>query len=147
MQSRAGMKSSIRRFAVAAMALWAGGCVIVSEEDPPVVAQPGSMEASTLAEINAAAQLSFDNSRTSALKAIAGRAGLPESAQIHLIRTTFQRLSFENNRMTVLQALIENESFTYAAKQAVLVNISKFAFDSNRTALLQLLDKRGALKA
>ena len=115
-------------------------------EEPPIVIQPGSAEAATFAEIDAAGNLSFDDSRTTALKAIASRANLSERAQVHLIDSVFRRLSFEHSRITVLQALIENEAFTYAAKQKLLGNLSKLAFDSNRSAVLHMLDKRGELK-
>ena len=135
-------------FGAAAVGLLLTGCIVVSEpEEPPMVIQPGSAEAATLAEIQAAGKLTFDDSRTTAFKSIASRTNLSERAQLHLIDTVFRRLTFENSRITVLQALIENEASTYAAKQRLLGNISKFAFDSNRSAILRMLDKRGELKA
>jgi len=141
------MKKLLACFAVAILGVLTG-CVIVSEpEEPPVVLRPGSAEASTFAEIDAAGRLSFDSSRTSALKSIASRTNLSEMAQVHLVDTVFRRIGFESSRMSVLQTLIENEAFAHAAKQRLLANLSKLDFDSDRAAVLRMLDKRGELKA
>ena len=147
MQSTAEMKKLLSCFTVAILGILTG-CVIVPEpEEPPAALHPGSAEASTFAEIDAAGKLGFDSSRTAALKTIASRSNLSEMAQVHLVDTVFRRVGFESSRMIVLQTLIENEAFTNSAKQRLLANLSRLAFESDRVAVLRMLDKRGELKA
>jgi hypothetical protein len=141
------MKTLIQALVLVSLGFVLTGCVIVSEEDTPVVTRPPSPEAATLAEIDAAGKLSFDNSRGDALKSIARRPTLSPNAQVYLVETVFRRLSFENSRMSVFKTLIENEAFSNAAKQRLLGNISKLSFDSDRAALLRMISERGELKA
>ena len=106
------MKKLLSWFALVMVGM-STGCIVVSEqEEPPAVFRPGSAEASTFAEIDAAGKLAFDSSRTTALKSIASRTNLSEMAQVHLVDTLFRRVGFESSRMMIVQTLIENEAFT-----------------------------------
>ena len=107
---------------------------------------PVSANSVAIAEIDAAGNLTFENSKAEALKAIAGRASLPVGAQIHLIHRTFSRLDFEPSKVAVLQVLIKNPGFANAAKQTLLAQLAKFAFENNKTTLLAALNERGDLK-
>jgi hypothetical protein len=141
------MKDLIRLLATAVVGILLAGCIVVATDDSPPVVEPPSPEAATRAEIDAAGNLGFDNSRVAALNTIAGRANLSQSAQVHLVKTVFRRLTFDNNQMTVLRTLIANESFSNAAKQTLLAQMSKLHFESSKSALLQLISDRGELKA
>jgi len=141
------MKDLVRLLSVVVIGILLSGCIVISRNDPPPVVMPPSPEAAACAEIDAAGGLAFDSSRSAALNAIASRPNLSHTAQVHLVSTVFRRLSFEDSQMSVLRTLIANESFSNAAKQTLLANISKLHFDSTKSALLQLLNNRGELKA
>lgn len=137
------MKNLALLFAILAVGLT--GCVVISKTES-VMVQPGSAEAALCAEIDAAGKLNFDSSQTSALNAIAKRNSLSPTAQMHLVNTVLRRLRYDHSRMTVLQTLIANPSFCNAAKQHLLVNLSRLSFDSSKRSLLRSLDGRGDLK-
>ena len=137
---------------VAVLGLGLTGCIVISRDESPVceplaVFQPGSPEAVACAEIDAAGKLTFDSSQTSDLSAIAARPNLSPEVQVHLASTVLRQLRFESSKMTVFQMLIQNPSFSNAAKQYLLANLSRMRFDSDKTALLQLINGRGNLKA
>src|SRR5438309_128520 len=58
-----------------------------------------------IAEIDAAAQLSFENNKMAQFSQLAGRANLSPEAQAHLVEMVFKHLSFENNQLQVLLKL------------------------------------------
>ncbi len=105
------------------------------------MAQPGSDQA-TLAEIDAAARLSFENNRASLLEQIATRPTLSPEAQVRLVEVIFRSLSFENTRLGLLQKLIANPSFSPAAKQAILNGLNNLSFENNRQAILEAMGRR-----
>jgi hypothetical protein len=141
------MKNLIQLIAVTALGIFLTGCIVISKNEQPVVVQPASPEAVVCAEIDAAGKLDFDSSRGAALDLIAARKNLAPSVQVHLVNTIFRRLSFENSKMSVLQTLVKNPSFSNAAKQSILAQLPKLNFDSNKSALLRWINDRGELKA
>jgi len=123
-------------------ALGATGCIVIhSEEDVPC--RPRSVEPVdlTIREIDAAGKLAFDNDKAAAFKKIAQREGLSERAQRHLVDAAFRRLAFENQKVHVLLTLIENPSFTPAAKAALLDRLDRLAFENNKRTILDALSE------
>jgi hypothetical protein len=59
-----------------------------------------------------------------------------------LLGLLIERLSFESSKVEVLQTLIANPAFSPAAKEAILMQVGKLSFDSNKTALLVAIQKR-----
>lgn len=94
------------------------------------------------AEIDAASQLSFENSKLGLYSQIAARPNLGPDAQAHLIEVACQQLSFENNRLQVLLKLIANPSFSPPAKQAILKNLGSLSFENNKQAILEAINRR-----
>src|SRR5712664_2317840 len=96
------------------------GCIVVGVErnNPPQTAAFPSTTADsvTFAEIGAAAKLDFENARVSALIPIAGRTNLTAASQVYLINTSMKRLDFDNDKITVLKTLINNQAFCNPAK-------------------------------
>lgn len=110
---------------------------------PPVVVMPANTEdAATLAEIDAAAKLSFDAGKVTALKNVALRPTLTPPAQVHLINTTLRTLDFDVGKVEVLKTLITNPAFSPAAKEAMLRQLERLEFDNSRTQILQAVQER-----
>jgi len=105
-------------------------------------ARPGRSDTATLAEIDAAGKLDFDNSRMEALNAIAARANLSPAAQAQLVKTALTRLDFENAKLTVLQSLIKNPAFGEAGRQAIMENLDKFTFETSKQTIMNSVNKR-----
>jgi hypothetical protein len=120
----------------------------VSKHEPsPVVVMPANTEdAATLAEIDAAGSLSFDNGRVPALKNVAVRPNLSAPIQVHLINVALNRLSFDVGKEEVLLALIQNPSFSPAGKETVLRRLNSLQFDASRTRILNAIQERSAAK-
>jgi hypothetical protein len=98
----------------------------------------------TAAEIDAAASLDEESARVSALQAIARRP-LAETAQLRLVHVTYDKLTFDNNKVALLSTLIQNRSFCSNAKQAICQNLNRLQFDSQRQQILTLINQRGTL--
>jgi hypothetical protein len=125
------------------------GCIVVGVErttPQPLMVPTTSADSVTFAEIDAATKLTFENSRVEALVPIAGRTSLSAASQVYLVNATFKHLSFENNKVTVLNALVANKAFCNPAKQTMLTNLDKLSFDNNRAAVLASINQRGELK-
>jgi len=97
---------------------------------------------STIAEIDAAAQLSFEKNIMGQFNQIAARPNLSPAAQAHLVEMVFKHLSFENNEMQVLLKLISNPAFSPEAKAALLKNLNRLSFENNKQALLDAIGRR-----
>ncbi len=125
----------------------AGGCN--GNDDVTVVIHdgPGRTQSSdeAIAEIDAASKRSFDDDRTDALERIARRHGLPCRAQVYLVDTALNKLSFENSKRSVLITLIDNRSFCRAAKARILDRIEDLGFQHDQVAVLDAIDRRGSL--
>ena len=97
---------------------------------------------STLAEIDAASRLGFEQNRLPIYTQIASRPSLSPEAQVHLVKAIFQHVSFENERLTPLLKLIANPSFSSAAKEAILNQLNNLGFENNRRTILEAMGKR-----
>ena len=109
---------------------------------PPAVVVTDSTDAATMAEIDAARRLDFDNARTEALSHIAERKALAVPVQVHLINVTYRNLDFENNKVLLLGKMIARPDFCDATRHAVVSQLNKLSFDNNRQALLQQINER-----
>lgn len=125
------------------------GCVISiggSRHEPPPVIIPGTplspADTATISEIDAAARMSFDNEKAEGLQRIAKRAELSPSTQVHLVNATYRSLSFDAQKLQVLKSLIANPSFSDAARQAMVTQLSKLSFDGERQQILRAIDER-----
>ena len=107
-----------------------------------VVVPAGTEDSATLAEIDAASQLTFDPSRAEALKKVAARANISSAVQVHLVNTALKRITFEPGKVEVLQALIANPAFSVAAKECILKQLNQLSFEPNKTALLDAIQRR-----
>ncbi len=111
-----------------------------------VVVPGGTEESATLAEIDAAGQLSFDPSRAEALKKVASRANISPAVQVHLVDVVFKRVTFEPSKVEVLQALIANPAFSVATKECILKQLHQLNFEPNKAALLDSIQRRAEAK-
>ena len=136
-----GLERVVTLFCAALMISALTGCAAArAPKESPVVTD--SAEAATIAEINAAAKLSMDNSRTHALVQIAERPKLAEPAQIHLINAACRSLRIDNNKTVVLAKMIDRADFSDATKQAIVSQLGKLRFDYNRQFILQHINER-----
>ena len=149
------MKTTLRYVALLILCGAFSGCVDVSigsrrvmPPPAPVVVSPAIQlspaDAATVAEIDAAARLEFESARVQSLNAIAQRTTLGPIAQVHLINATYRVLSFDNNKVAVLRTVIANPSFSDSARQAIVSQLGRLSFDSNRQTLLREIDRRVA---
>jgi len=112
---------------------------------PTVVVMPANSEdAATLAEIDAATKLSFDDGKVQTLRNVAARPSLTPPAQVHLINTVLRTLSFDASKVNVLLVLIENPAFSPAAKEAIFRQLERLQFDATRTQVMAAIQKRSA---
>ena len=149
---------AVRTLVVGAVSVLLAGCVVsigggegtrprneVPKPPPPVVVVPANTEdAATLAEIDAAAKLSFDSGKVVALKNVAARPSLSPAAQIHLVNTTLGSLSFDAGKVEVLKVLIGTPGFSPAAKEAIFRQTERLSFDSSRGAVIEAIQHRTA---
>src|SRR4051812_35308209 len=99
-----------------AIELGVAGCAAGGyHDDGPCPLHPGDRSATT-DEIDAAAALAFDDSKSQALSAVARRPGLTSAEQEHLVCVTFRAVTFDDSRLKVLTALIRNPEFSPRAK-------------------------------
>jgi hypothetical protein len=104
------------------------------------VSDPG--QAATVGEIDAAAHLNMDSARTHALAQIAERPGLAPPVQVHLINTAYRCLSFENSKVLVLQKMIARPDFCDATRHAIVSQLGRLSFESNKQDLLNRINQR-----
>jgi len=97
----------------------------------------------TTAEIEAVKMLSFSKDRAEMLNQIARRPRLGPTAQVCLVDTVLDELSFENEKVEVLLALIQNPSFLPAGKSRVLKRLDALGFNKNRKLILEAINRRG----
>lgn len=97
----------------------------------------------TLAEIDAAAELRFDDDKEKVFSGIASRPHLSGQAQVYLVKTAMGSLRFDDSKRDVLLALVNNPYFVAEGKQAVLAHLDSLRFDSGKQAVLQALNRRG----
>jgi len=116
------------------------GCVVAVKEETwkPV----GLSTDTTVAEIDAVGELSFESDRKQAYERIAAREGLSDESQVHLAEAALDKLTFDNAKEEVLLALTANPSFCGAAEQAILESLDKLAFESSRKKVLKAINDR-----
>lgn len=102
---------------------------------------------STIAEIDAAADLTFDNAKETVFKNIAARPMLSGRAQKYLIDKSMWSLTFDNAKEAVMLTLIKNPDFLAEGKQAILENLNKLTFDNAKERVLSELNRRGSVPA
>lgn len=135
----------------------AAGCVVhVGSSSPKiqrevitkevVVVPAGTEDSGNIAEIDAAAQLSFDPARSGALKKVAQRPNLSPAVQVHLVNVTLKRVDFDPNKVEILQTLIANPCFSGSAKETILKQLNALSFEPNRAAILEAIQKRAEAK-
>jgi hypothetical protein len=121
---------------------WTGGCLVIhSEKTSSPKSQSVEPEDVTIREIDAVGKLAFDNNRREAYKGIAGRPGLTDGAQVHLVEAALGCLAFEDAKVDVLRTLIHNPCFSPAAKAAVLERLDRLAFEDSRRKILDAISK------
>lgn len=143
------MKKLILSTLLIGSALVFTGCVGISiggrSSAPPLPPAPvivSSPDAATMAEIDAAARLSFDSSRLQALTQIAQRPGMSPGAQIHLVNVAYRRMSFSDSKVTLLRAIIANPDFCDSTRHAIVSQLHHLSFDSNKQIILNELNER-----
>ena len=115
----------------------APGPAIVVPSVPP---SPG--DSATIAEIDAAARLSFDQAKKESLTAVAQRPGLSPAAQVHLVNVAYRSLDFDAAKVELLGALIANPSFSDAARQAIVTQLNRLSFDAQKQEILRRVNHR-----
>lgn len=122
------------------------GCVIAigtgKEPSPPAVVVTDSADAATIAEINAAASLNMDDDKTTALGQIAERGTLAVPVQVHLVNMAYRHLSFDGNKTQVLSKIIARADFGDATRHAIVSQLNRLSFDSNRQHILHRINER-----
>ena len=99
--------------------------------------------AATIAEIDAVGKLHSDSGKYEGFKAIAGREPLRAEAQVHLVKPVFKSLYSESDAEDVLVTLIDNPSFSCAAKLAILRRLDNLSSESGKMAILKAINERG----
>ena len=128
---------------LALVAVGTTGCIVISTEKvekcPPPVVVPSEP---TIAEIDAVGKLAFDHDRCAGYLRIAAREGLSDAAQVHLIDAACRRLDFENMRMDVLLALVDNPCFGPVGEAALLERLNCLDFEHNKRKILDVVGAR-----
>lgn len=99
--------------------------------------------AATIAEIDAVSKLHSDSGKYEGFKAIAGRESLRAEAQVHLVKPVFSSLYSESDKEDVLMTLINNPSFSCAAKLAIVRRLDNLSSEGSKMAILKAINKRG----
>lgn len=99
--------------------------------------------AATIAEIDAVGKLHSDSGKYEGFKAIAGRQPLRSEAQVHLVKPVFKSLYSESDKEDVLVTLIDNPSFSCAAKLAILRRLDNLSSQGSKMAILKAINERG----
>ncbi|MFO1500278.1 MAG: hypothetical protein U1G07_18140 [Verrucomicrobiota bacterium] len=107
---------------------------------PSVPLAPG--DSATIAEIDAASKLTFDSAKKEALSQLAERHALSPAAQVHLVNVTYRRVTFDEAKVDILRTLIANPSFSDPARQAIVAQLHRLSFESNKQAILRHLNQR-----
>jgi hypothetical protein len=119
------------------------GVVIGRQSPPPAPTMPlNAADAATVAEIDAAARLTFDNQKLESLKQIAQRRELSPVAQLSLVDAGYSCLTFDNQKVDLLRAIIANPGFGDSARHAVVSQLNNLSFDNHRQEILRLINQR-----
>ncbi len=136
------MKRSLLAVGLFALAMCLAGCVaVVKEKTWKLVGSPTD---EAIWEMNAVSELSFESDRKQGYERIAGRKGLSAEAQIHLVESVLDKLSFDSAKEEVLLTLIANPSFCSEAEQAILDRLDRLAFEISRKKILEAISERKA---
>ena len=98
--------------------------------------------AATIAEIDAVGKLHSDSGKYEGFKAIARRNPLRTEAQVHLVKPVFSSLYSESDAEDVLVTLIDNPSFSCAAKLAILRRLDSLSSESSKMTILKAINER-----
>ena len=135
---------NLRAFSLVLISLTMAGCA--SYDPCPGPSYPyDPIEASTVREIDAIGKLDFDDARSTALEDIARRPNLSPYIQCRLAHQTVHILNFDDGKSRVLLAMIENPSFSYAGRNAILDVLDDITFDDTRSRLLKAMSEREPL--
>jgi hypothetical protein len=105
----------------------------------------GTKRDRTIARIDAVDKLRFERDKRQEYKKIAGRDGISPYAQVYLVKTVFNKLTFENAKEEVLLELIKNPSFSSAGEEAILESLDKLVFESCKQKIIKALSQRKIL--
>lgn len=114
----------------------------IPKPSPVVVVPSNTEDTATLAEIDAIAKLSFDNGKKDGFVAVASRPGISHGVQVHLVNTSLRSLSFDGSKVDVLLPLIQNPSFSPAAKEAIFRQLDLLSFDASKTRIMNAIQER-----
>ncbi len=129
------------------------GCVVSiggRHESPPPAPSPAmppgppptAAETATMAEIDAAARLNFDNQRHEALSRIARRPDLGPAPLSHLVQVAYRSLNFDNQKVELLKLVIAHPGFNDATRHAIVSQLQRLSFDNQRQEILSAIDQR-----
>ncbi len=121
-------------FAVSVVLL--GGCFIFDDDEEYA---GGVLTDTTIAEIDAVGELSFDSERKDGYKRIAKREGITPVAQVYLVEAVLDKLARDDSKQEVLLALIKNPSFSSVAEREILNDIDQLAFESTKKEILEAI--------
>jgi hypothetical protein len=102
----------------------------------------GAKRDKTIVRIDAVDKLKFEQDKRLRYKKIAQNQGISPDAQVYLVKTVFNKLTFENAKEEVLLALIRNPVFCDSAEKAVLDRLDKLAFESSKMKILKAISER-----
>lgn len=146
------MKRTLLSLALIAMASSFVGCVISiggrTQTSPPEPVPPPPVvvtdpeQAATVAEIDAASRLNLDSARAQTLSQLAERPALSTTVQVHLINTAYRCLSFESSKVQVLEKMIARPDFSDATRHAIVSQLNRLSFESNKQELLNRINQR-----
>ncbi len=97
-----------------------------------------------IAEIDAAAKLTFSNERLAHLIRITRRSNFHEPEQIYLLDKSAKILSFSHDRNSLVHAVIRCPNFTEGTAAYIARNIERLGgtFSSDRSSILAAIDQR-----
>lgn len=105
----------------------------------------GTKRDRTITRIDAVDKLRFERDKRQEYKKIADRDGISPDAQVYLVKTVFNKLTFENAKEEVLLELIKNPSFSIAGEEAILESLDKLVFESCKQKIIKALSQRKIL--
>ena len=99
----------------------------------------------TITEIDVVGALHTESAKVSRYTAIAQRRNLTCCAQVHLVRSVFEKLHTESSKQHVLVTLINNHAFCTCGKMEIVNRLNKSHTESGKLHILTLIDSRGEL--
>lgn len=132
------------RHVIPALLLVLAGCA--AEPKEPLFPPPPPPTTVLQEEVDLAASLPFERDRRERLRAVAMQPNLDAPTQVRVVNAAYRTLPDDEDLEVVLMAIIQNESFTPAARDAIRAGLNdQTTFPDTQARLHAAIARRGKL--